>query len=307
MVLSREDLFKSGGAKKGVAVTMTEPVYDCPSLNEAAAGGDFMLQNLPSIVCGHALLQGENSNADIAVLDMCAAPGGKTTHLATMLAAGGGGGLVVALDKSRNKVSQIMANAERQGLKNVRAHAQDASKCVKEGTAKDKIIGTLSPPFDPETFSKILLDAPCSALGKRPKSLSVTYLGSHFVPPRIAGQRPQFLNAISLCDLDSFPRIQRKLFVEAVRLLSIGGEVVYSTCTVTKEENEEIVVWALKKFAGVLEIVSFEPAGLGSPGLEVPGLEKEAAEKARRFFIGKEVEDGEDTIGFFIAKFRRIS
>ena len=55
----------------------------------------------------------------------------------------------------------------------------------------------------------------------------------------LLGQRPQFLNAITLEELDSFPRLQRKLFKTAANLLAPGGTLVYSTCTFTSEENEQ--------------------------------------------------------------------
>ena len=143
-------------------------------------------QNLPSIACGHALIgDGESVASGAHVLDMCAAPGGKTTHLAAKLAAASAQAKVVAFDKSKNKVgfhaiipllynplwnslqvAQIESNSERQGLAEyVVAHVQDATKSVATGGCLDDA-DNLAPPFPEGSFTRIMLDAPCSALGE---------------------------------------------------------------------------------------------------------------------------------------------
>ena len=113
-----------------------------------------------------------------------------------------------------------------------------------------------------------------------------------------AGQRLQFLNEMTLEELDSFPRLQRKLFKTAASLLAPGGALVYSTCTITLEENERIVEWACQEFQDLYLVPALEvKMGLNGIGMEDAGN----ASKVRRFFVGAE----EDTIGFFIAKFRK--
>merc|ERR1712130_306278 len=111
------------------------------------------------------------------------------------------------------------------GITNVRACVMDGTKSVKE-TETDIGDGKMSPPFPEDYFDRILLDAPCSGLG----------------------QRPQFYNKIKMKELRSFPKIQRKLFSSAIRLLKPGGVLVYSTCTNNSEENEKIVSWAQNTF-----------------------------------------------------------
>ncbi len=118
----------------------------------------------------------------------------------------------------------------------------------------------------------------------------------------LLGQRPQFENEMTLRQADSHPKLQRKLFESAVGLLEAGGELVYSTCSIMTEENEELVAWAMEKFGGKIEIVPFQPAGVGGPGIQVSGLAKSEADCVRRFFVS----DSYDTIGFFIAKFKRM-
>ena len=82
-----------------------------------------------------------------------------------------------------------------------------------------------------------------------------------------------------------------------------------STCTITLGENEEVAAWALEEFAGTLELsdASSAACGIGQPGIPVPGLEDPAElNKVLRFFRCPAGDSpGEDTIGFFIAKFKK--
>ena len=194
------------------------------------------------------------------VFDMCAAPGGKTTHIAQKMK---NSGLVVACDKSNNKIKTIQANCARLGVTNVRTFAIDSTKCL-ANTAADaagentgRTGESVSPPFPGEYFDRILLDAPCSALG----------------------QRPQFYNKMKIKELESFPKIQRKLFSTAVRLLAPGGVLVYSTCTNNLEENDKLVSWATNTFPDIQEDVQRQ--SFGRPNSKV------------------------DTITFFISRFRK--
>ena len=91
--------------------------------------------------------------------------------------------------------------------------------------------------------------------------------------------------------------MQRKLFKTAASLLAPGGALVYSTCTITLEENERIVEWACQEFQDLYLVPALE-VELGSNGIGM--VDSGNASKVRRFFGGAE----EDTIGFFIAKFR---
>ena len=190
------------------------------------------------------------------MFDMCAAPGGKTTHIAQKMK---NSGLVVACDKSNNKVKSIEANCARLGVTNVRTFAVDSTKCL--AAAPEENAGltdeNVSPPFPGEYFDRILLDAPCSALG----------------------QRPQFYNKMKIKELESFPKIQRKLFSTAVRLLAPGGVLVYSTCTNNLEENERLASWATNTFPDIEE--NLQRQSFGRPNSEV------------------------DTITFFISRFSK--
>lgn len=99
---------------------MSEPLYGSPPLGGLLSETLF-LQNLPSVLCGHLL----GPEPGHAVLDMCAAPGGKTTHLATLM---NDMGVVVALDRAENRVSKVRDNCNRWGISCVRAFAHDANE-----------------------------------------------------------------------------------------------------------------------------------------------------------------------------------
>ncbi|XP_073437951.1 tRNA (cytosine(72)-C(5))-methyltransferase NSUN6 isoform X2 [Dendrobates tinctorius] len=212
--LSRSEIFCSQSPIKGKGIRMTDPVYLSPSFDNVLSGYIF-LQNLPSAVASHVL----DPQPGERVLDMCAAPGGKTTHIATLM---NDQGEVIAMEKIAKKVEKIKQNASILKLRSIRTYCFNSTKAVTQDT-RDQAEG---PPFPPESFDRVLLDAPCSGMG----------------------QRPIMAGALSLKELTSYQPLQRKLFSAAVSLLKPGGTLVYSTCTITLSENEEQVAWALKTF-----------------------------------------------------------
>lgn len=169
-------------------------------------------------------------------------------------------GPVLAFDKSQPKIMQIQAMARRLGVEDrIHAKVQDATKAD----------------LNPQSFDKILLDAPCSALG----------------------QRPMLVQEAKVKELKSFPKLQKKLFDKAMELLKPGGILVYSTCTVTLDENENLVLWALDKYGKDLELCPTWPR-LGQPGHQ---MGQEFGEKVQRFGPG----DKYSSIGYFLAKFQK--
>ncbi|NXR06755.1 NOP2 methyltransferase, partial [Semnornis frantzii] len=213
--VSRGDIFSSSGPVNGLGIRMTEPVYLSPSFDGVLPRLLF-LQNLPSVVVSHVL----NPQPGERVLDMCAAPGGKTTHLAALMH---DQGEVIAMDKVANKVKKMKQNAELLQLKCIKAFCYDGTKAL---AAEEREAAQEGPPFLPESFDRVLLDAPCSGMG----------------------QRPNMAYPLTLKEVTSYQPLQRKLFTVAVQLLKPGGVLVYSTCTITLSENEEQVAWALKTF-----------------------------------------------------------
>lgn len=227
----------------GIAVQITATVSKVPSIGDSyLPAGRAMLQNLPSVICAHVLnpLPGEK------VLDMCAAPGNKTSHLAELMQ---DEGLIIAIDKTPNKLKMLQEKISTYQFKSVKCFAYDSTRLLSMEQTDDD--DSVKPPFPSHFFDKILLDAPCSALGNRPVLRSD-------ISPKM---------------LKSYPVVQRKLFKTAVELLRQNGVLVYSTCTVASEENEEMVQWALAKFDKI-ELVAAHPL-LGGPGWPNVGLTDE--------------------------------
>ncbi|XP_011186734.3 tRNA (cytosine(72)-C(5))-methyltransferase NSUN6 [Zeugodacus cucurbitae] len=260
---------------KGVAVEMMETVSGVPTIGDLSCK-EALLQNLPSIVCVRVL----NPQPGERVLDMCAAPGNKTTHIAELM---GDKGEIIALDKVANKIPVMLEKITSLGLKSIRAYNFDATKAYSEAKEAAGTECLDMPPFAANTFDKILLDAPCSALGNRPLLVG---------PPNMSARM-----------LGSYPKVQRKLFSAAVPLLKPNGVLVYSTCTVTEGENEGMVAWVLEKFPQ-LRLVPATPH-VGGIGLEQTGLSDTERQYVQRFCQhAKEIEGVPiDTVGFFIAKF----
>ncbi|XP_066147003.1 tRNA (cytosine(72)-C(5))-methyltransferase NSUN6 [Euwallacea fornicatus] len=263
--MSRDLLFGPDSSPKGIAVEMIEVTSGSPQLGNFLPEGYALLQNLPSILCVELLSPKRGEN----VLDMCAAPGHKTTHMAALM---GNQGTLVAIDKTPNKVLQLQNTCQVFGAEALVFQA-DSTKILSHSTTS-VCIGE-GPPFLPNTFHRILLDAPCSALGKR----------------------PQFRNTTSEKVIRSYVPLQRKLFSEAVGLLKSKGRLVYSTCTITLGENEGVVSWALRTF-DCLELVKPERS-YGETGWPGAGLGEEERSKVQRFGPGGQV----DSVGFFMACF----
>lgn len=145
------------------------------------------------------------------VLDLCAAPGGKTTHLASYLQ---GTGLLVTNEINRKRVRVLAENVERFGVANA----------VILNDSPD----TLSPVF-PDYFDKVLVDAPCSGEGMFRKD-------------------PAAMDYWSLAYVEDCATRQREILTEAVKMVKPGGQLIYSTCTFAPEEDEQMMAWVLKTF-----------------------------------------------------------
>ncbi|MBQ3472260.1 MAG: 16S rRNA (cytosine(967)-C(5))-methyltransferase RsmB [Clostridia bacterium] len=140
-------------------------------------------------------------NAGDTVIDMCAAPGGKTTHMAEIMQ---NKGKIYAFDVHEHKIDLIRKNAERLGITIIEAQIGDGQQYNKEFA---------------ETADKILCDVPCSGLG-------------------IIRRKPEI--KYNREDTSELPEIQRAILDNAAKYLKPGGEIVYSTCTIEKEENEQV-------------------------------------------------------------------
>jgi 16S rRNA (cytosine967-C5)-methyltransferase len=138
------------------------------------------------------------------ILDICAAPGGKTTHLAQLMQ---DQGEICAVDVSPTKLQLVQENCQRLGISIVKARALDATRPL---------------PFPPRSFAGCLIDAPCSGLGT---------LRRH----------PEGKWRIKEQDIPRLQEMQGQILRQAAPLVKQGGVLVYSTCTLTQEENEGVI------------------------------------------------------------------
>ncbi|GKQ42564.1 ribosomal RNA small subunit methyltransferase B [Companilactobacillus sp. RD055328] len=164
--------------------------------------GLYTIQDESSMLVAPAL----QVKADSIVLDACAAPGGKTTHIASFLDENQGGS-VLALDIYDHKLDLINQNSERLGM----------SKIIKTQNFDATHIEALDQKFD-----RILIDAPCSGLG-------------------LLRRKPEMRYNKTSSDISELIDIQRNILNSAADSLNIGGILVYSTCTIVDEENSQQV------------------------------------------------------------------
>lgn len=169
--------------------------------SKAFKEGLLTIQDESSMLVAYALDISDDEN----ILDACAAPGGKSTHIAEKLERTG---TVTSLDLHEHKVKLISSNAKRLGLDNIQVKALDSRKVQEQ--------------FGHETFDKILLDAPCSGLG-------------------VMRRKPDMKYTKKEADLHRLQDIQLNLLNAVAPLLKKNGILVYSTCTVDKEENHLVV------------------------------------------------------------------
>ena len=189
------------------------------------------------------------------VLDLAAAPGGKTTHLLSYLE---NTGLLVSNEISSKRAKILVENVERFGARNVVVTNESAERLAK---------------VFPAYFDMIVLDAPCSGEGMfRKDPAAIDYWDASY-PAQCA-------------------QLQREILASAMDMLAPAGQLIYSTCTWSPEENEEIVSWLLENYN--LELVPIDKingmvAGIGYP---------ETARMYPQYFKGE---------GQFVAKFRSLA
>ena len=188
------------------------------------------------------------------ILDVCSAPGGKTVHLAELMQ---NEGHIIGADIHEHKIELIEKNAKRLGASIVEGKLQD---------------GMLINEDWKEKFDKILLDAPCSGLG-------------------IIKRKPDIRYAKDETAIRDINNIQRKLLKNAINYLKKDGILVYSTCTLTQEENQNMVEYALS-LGLQLDAIPYD----------MPACLKPYIKDNAYIEILPHVTD---TDGFFMARFRK--
>lgn len=231
------------------------------------------------------------------VLDLCAAPGSKTTQMAQMMR---NQGSITAVDAVHSRFFKLRAVAALTGSKIIKPMCLDGRQYRISGEKFNE------PPFD-----RILVDAPCSSEGM------------------FDANDPETTAYWSLRKIDEMSKKQRGLLLSASRLLRSGGTMVYSTCSFAPEENELTVDWLLKKADKKLKCVPvfFSPRAAGPSGvagaagaaagtpagavsavsLPIRSMKGLAGWEKRTFHPDVQntvrILPGEDQIGFFIARF----
>merc|ERR1719447_533247 len=230
----------------------------------------------PEYLAGHYILQGASSLLPVMalapqegerILDMAAAPGGKTTHIAAVMK---NTGMILANDANQARCKAVVGNLHRLGVTNTVVCSHDGRKLPKVMTG----------------FDRVLLDAPCSGTGVISKDPSAKTSKDH--------------SDIHLCS-----HLQKELVLAAIDCLDskskTGGYLVYSTCSVLPEENESVVDYILKK-----RHVKLVPTGLDF-GVEGFTRYREhryhpTMNLTRRYYPHTQNMDG-----FFVAKIKKIS
>jgi 16S rRNA (cytosine967-C5)-methyltransferase len=169
-------------------------------LRELNAEGKIYLQDDASQLVARAV----DVRPGERVLDLCAAPGGKTTLMADHA---GDRALIVAADRAAKRMATIVATMRLHELESIEPVLLDATEQL---------------PFWKESFDKVLVDAPCSGTGT-------------------LRHNPEIRWRLAPSDFAALAEKQKRILAQAVQVLKPGGRLVYSTCSVEREENEEVI------------------------------------------------------------------
>lgn len=221
---------------------------------EAFQQGLLTIQDESSMLVGRAV----NPQKGETILDCCAAPGGKTTHLAELM---NGEGTIVALDVHEHKLNLIQQQLERLQLSNVSLHVLDARNVRSK--------------FSDESFDRILVDAPCTGFG-------------------VIRRKPDIKWKKTEQDVIEMSRIQLEILEAVAPLLKKGGTLIYSTCTLDKRENEQVIETFLNKHA---DFVRDEALAERLPKQLLPYIEKRGEIQILPQYFSSD--------GFFIAAMRK--
>ena len=198
-------------AKEALKISNYNYIDKLPGFYE----GDFSVQDESSMMVG--IVSGVKEN--VRVIDVCAAPGGKSLHISELM---NGTGMISARDISENKVEIIDENIERLHAENIKTKVWNAEKTDTEWVDKADLV---------------IADLPCSGLGVLGKKNDIKYKTSEKSIEELSG-------------------LQRKILTTVSSYVKRGGELIYSTCTVNLEENDKNVRWFLENYGEEFEPVS---------------------------------------------------
>jgi len=203
------------------------------------------------------------------ILDLCASPGSKTTQAAAMM---NNEGTIIANELSMGRIGILNSNLERCGVMNTIVTRKEGVALCERLRKKSQI-----------RFDKILVDAPCSGEGTLRKSPKTFEMWNINMIKKIAG-------------------VQRQLASAAMKVLKVGGEMIYSTCTLAPEEDEFIVNHLIENFEVEVEALNL-PLKFREGVAEWEGKElSKEVEKCLRLY-----PQDNDTDGFFVCKIKKKS
>jgi len=199
-------------------------------LREMSAAGEIYLQDEASQLVADAMevKHGER------VLDLCAAPGGKTTLIADRAR---DEAFIVAADRSVTRMATVISTTRLHELKSITPLILDATEQL---------------PFEHDSFDRVLVDAPCSGTGT-------------------LRSNPEIRWRLAPADFQKLAQQQKRILSRAVEILKPGGRLVYSTCSVEREENEEVIETIDLK---VIKTSRTWPQHQGTDGFFISILEK---------------------------------
>lgn len=239
--------------KHGAVVKLTHPFFNLPSLSDLDSykKGLFYSQSLSAILVAPIL----DPQPGETIIDFCAAPGGKSTHIAQLVQ---NKCQLTAVDRSERRMNHFLSETKRLGLTCITPFVGRANEFIDQ---------------HPEVQAdRILVDPPCTALGVRPKLYDET----------------------TLARIRSTASYQRMILESAITALRPSGILVYSTCTLTVEENEHNIQHLIDTHGFTLES---QTPFIGSPGL--------AGSAALKQHVQRIYPDLHDLPGYFIAKLRK--
>lgn len=205
-------------------------VQDVSSMLAVEAAGIRSSMSMQAAETDGGVRDRETADGEILVMDVCAAPGGKSLHMAEKLT---GKGKVISGDLTENKVSLIRDNIDRMGVSNVTARVWDALVFDEAYSEKADVV---------------LADLPCSGLGIMGKKRDIKY--------RITRQTMEELAAL-----------QKQILSVVWKYVKLGGVLIYSTCTFNPEENEHMAEWFVQNYPFELQSISpYLPDGLKEQG-----------------------------------------
>lgn len=227
--------------------------------------GYYYVQELASMLPIIAL----KPKPDETILDLCAAPGSKTTQIAAEMK---NIGLIIANEIHLGRIKILASNLERCGVTNTIITRKEGRVLCSKLKQKDF------------KFDKILLDTPCSGEGTL-RSTPATYLMWN----------PKTIKRLS--------RLQKQLFEAAFEILKVGGEIIYSTCTHAPEENEEVIDYVLERFKNQINIEQIKLPIKCRSGIS-KWQDKEYNKKVKQ--ACRIYPQDNNTEGFFITKFKKL-